>query len=72
MLVLNRKQGQGVNINHQIKVRILSVSGNRVRIGVEAPQEVSIHRDEIYEAIQLRGDVDTSVDTPIDVGVPAS
>jgi carbon storage regulator len=49
MLVLNRKEGQGVNISDQIKVRILSVNGNRVRIGIEAPRNVRIHRHEIYE-----------------------
>jgi len=71
MLVLTRKQGQGIKIDHRIEVRILSLNGNKVRIGIEAPPEVSIHREEIYEAPQLQTEVDWLAVTPGHSGVPA-
>ena len=47
MLVLSRKAEQSVVINGEITVRIIAVRGNVVRIGIEAPQEISIHRGEL-------------------------
>ncbi|WP_411961097.1 carbon storage regulator CsrA (plasmid) [Pseudomonas mandelii] len=52
MLILTRRNGESINIGDDITVRILSVSGNQVRIGIEAPQEVPVHRDEVYARIQ--------------------
>ncbi len=52
MLILTRRNGESINIGDDITVRILSVSGNQVRIGIEAPQEVPVHRDEVYDRIQ--------------------
>lgn len=47
MLVLNRKREQGIIISGNIRIRVLSVKGNTVRLGIEAPSEVSILRDEL-------------------------
>ena len=47
MLVLTRKNGESIVINHQITVTVVRLSGNRVRLGIEAPEEVSIKRGEI-------------------------
>lgn len=47
MLVLNRKREQGIIIAGNIRIRVLSVKGNTVRLGIEAPSEVSILRDEL-------------------------
>jgi len=52
MLVLTRKIGQSIVINDNIEVTILEVKGESVRLGVEAPKEVTIYRHEIYEEIK--------------------
>jgi carbon storage regulator len=52
MLVLSRTVGKSIIINDSVEVIVLEVQGNSVRIGVNAPKEVSIHREEIYLRIQ--------------------
>jgi len=52
VLVLGRRVGQGVMIGHDIKVTVLVVAGDKVRIGIEAPSEVEVHREEVYLEIQ--------------------
>ncbi len=52
MLILSRSKGQKIMINHDIVISIVEVSGDQVRIGIEAPEQVSIYREEIYNAIQ--------------------
>ncbi len=52
MLVLTRHVNESIVINDSIEVMILDVRGDRVRLGIEAPKEVSVHRKEIYDAIQ--------------------
>ena len=52
MLVLTRKLGQSIIINDNIEVTILDVKGDSVRLGVEAPKNVTIYRHEIYEEIK--------------------
>ena len=52
MLILTRKPGESIIIGDDIKILIMSVQGNQVRIGIDAPRDVSVHRDEIYERIQ--------------------
>ncbi|MHC8318403.1 carbon storage regulator CsrA [Pseudomonas sp. LB3P31] len=52
MLVLSRVVPELISIGDTISVRILAVSGDSVRIGVEAPRDVTVHRSEIYERIQ--------------------
>ncbi len=51
MLILSRKNGEGIAIGDEIRIRILEIKGGQVRIGVEAPQEVTVHREEIYQKI---------------------
>jgi len=51
MLVLTRKVGESINIGNDIKVTIVSMEGGQVRLGIEAPKEVIIHRTEIYNKI---------------------
>ena len=48
MLVLSRKKGEGVVIGRKIRVTVLEVSGNRVKLGFSCPTEVPIHREEVY------------------------
>lgn len=52
MLILTRRIGESVNIGDDIQITILGVRGNQVRIGIEAPQNVAVHREEIYERIK--------------------
>jgi len=54
MLVLSRKIRQTVCVNNNIKITVIEICGDRVRLGIEAPREVSIHRQEIAEAIAVK------------------
>lgn len=56
MLVLTRKIGEVIRINDDITMTVLAVKNNHVRIGVMAPKEVQVHREEVYQRIQ-RGEV---------------
>jgi carbon storage regulator len=52
MLILSRKAGETVVIDGRIRVKVVRLEGDVVKIGIEAPSEISIHRQEIYEEIQ--------------------
>ena len=52
MLILTRKVGETLMIGDDISVTVLGVKGNQVRIGVNAPRDVNVHRKEIYDRIQ--------------------
>jgi carbon storage regulator len=52
MLVLTRKIGETIAIDDHIKITVVQVKGKQVRIGIEAPKETKIHREEIYQSIQ--------------------
>ncbi len=51
MLVLTRKEQEAIMIGETIIVRVLEVNGDQVRIGIEAPQHIAVHRGEVFEAI---------------------
>ncbi|MDB5038410.1 MAG: csrA [Bacteriovoracaceae bacterium] len=53
MLVLTRRLGESIWINDNIKIVVQSLKGNQVRLGIIAPKETTIHREEIYQRIQL-------------------
>ncbi len=52
MLVLTRKIGETIAIDDNIKITIVQIKGKQVRVGIEAPKETKIYREEIYQAIQ--------------------
>ncbi len=52
MLIISRKKDEGLIIGDNISVRILEVSGDTVKIGIEAPRQIPVHREEIYKRIQ--------------------
>lgn len=56
MLVLSRKQDEKIIIGDSITLMVVSIQGDKVRLGIEAPKEVSIHREEVYQAIQNEQD----------------
>ncbi len=58
MLILTRRVGETLMIGDDVTVTVLGVKGNQVRIGVSAPKNVAVHREEIYERIRKEKEVD--------------
>jgi carbon storage regulator len=56
MLVLSRKKNESIVINNDITVTVVEIKGDKVRLGVIAPKEVPVHRQEVYDAIHGGGD----------------
>lgn len=52
MLILTRRVGESLMIGDEVNVTVLGIKGNQVRIGVNAPKDVAVHREEIYQRIQ--------------------
>ena len=60
MLILTRRIGETLMVGDEVKVTVLGVKGNQVRLGVDAPRDVAVHREEIYERIQQERITDTA------------
>ncbi len=56
MLILTRRSGESLRIGQDIEITVLGIKGGQVRIGVKAPREVSVHREEIFNRIQNGSD----------------
>lgn len=63
MLVLTRKLGESIAIDDHIKIRVVQIKGKQVRLGIEAPKDTKIHREEVYLAIQNQNQESTSTTT---------
>ena len=64
MLVLSRKKNESIVINNDITIVVVEIRGDKVRLGVEAPKEVPVHRQEVYDAIHRIADSNGGVNTP--------
>jgi len=60
MLVLSRKKNEVINIGDNIRITVVDVRGDNIRIGIEAPEDVSVHREEVYDAIKREQDTTDS------------
>jgi carbon storage regulator len=56
MLVLTRRIGEAIRVGHDVVVTIMALKGNQVRVGIDAPKEVAVHRQEIYELIKAESE----------------
>ena len=60
MLILTRRVGETLMVGDEVTVTVLGVKGNQVRIGVNAPKDVAVHREEIYDRIKREKEGETS------------
>lgn len=57
MLILTRKTGESLLVGDDVEITVLSIRGNQVKLGVKAPQEISVHRQEIYQRIKATAEM---------------
>jgi len=72
MLVLSRKKNESIVINNEITIVVVEIRGDKVRLGVEAPKEVPVHRREVYDAIKRAVDANNAeLDASLDAESPS-
>lgn len=63
MLILTRKIGESLLIGDDVEITVLSIRGSQVKLGVKAPKEISVHREEIYQRIKALAEQQNNVET---------
>ena len=71
MLVLSRKKDESIVINNDITIVVVEIRGDKVRLGVEAPKEVPVHRREVYDAIARGEPLEIQLGSPSQLAPPA-
>ena len=66
MLVLSRKKGEAIVINNDVVITVVEIRGDKVRLGIVAPKDVPVHRQEVYEAIH--GELPAGLAKPVEGG----
>lgn len=69
MLVLSRKKNESIVINNDITIVVVEIRGDKVRLGVEAPKEVPVHRREVYDAIKRNEQLTREGDSTAEAGM---
>lgn len=70
MLVLSRKKNESIVINNDITIVVVEIRGDKVRLGVEAPKEVPVHRREVYDAIKRNEQISKGMDPTSEAEAP--
>ena len=71
MLVLSRKRDERIMIGDEISLLVVDIRGDKVRLGIEAPSDVAVHRKEVYEAIQREQALEVEVEVEVEVEMEA-
>ena len=71
MLVLSRKKNESIVINNDITVTVVEIRGDKVRLGIVAPKEVPVHRQEVFDAIHGKDAAEAPAPAPVVVNKPA-
>jgi carbon storage regulator len=71
MLVLSRKKNESIVINNDITIVVVEIRGDKVRLGVEAPKEVPVHRREVYDAIKRHAELSNVAEAPSTAETPS-
>ena len=71
MLILTRRAGESIKIGHNITISVVEVRGHQVRLGIEAPRDVMVHREEIYDVIREQNRI-SATQSPSDLAAVKS
>ncbi len=66
MLILTRKRGEGIAIGNEIRISILEIHGKSIRLGIQAPKHIPVHREEIYIKVQEQNRIAASESMKVD------
>ncbi|MBT8491015.1 MAG: carbon storage regulator CsrA [Deltaproteobacteria bacterium] len=70
MLILTRKLGQTIRIGNEIKITVSDIKGKQIRLGIEAPENMAVHREEVYQIIQKENILAAELDMALESNLP--